>query len=817
MTRKRMMFVAMALFAFIGTAIAAPPVTNYANVGNWVYGVYSSTVGTLKVYKTSAIAVTIDGSAATANRTITLPDGAVTLTTGTMVATSGATFTGTVKLNDSVNLVLGTGNDLTVVHDGTNTSATSAVGDLIVDNTDVDDQIILRVGTDTTATGFEFRNNSDSPILNVKGDGSVSETAMASFDLSPSGIASLRGGGVSTFGDDTGYLSFDGLGAVTETGITNFGLSPTGTLTLQGGGASKYGDDVATLDFDGAGAVGETAMTSFAITPSGAITFTAGAASTWSSSAGGLSLTSADSATWQLSGSAGGNLTLAIDSVNAGAGEGRLTVSADEQIDINDGTLNLTLDGGSISETGLVNADLTGTGTMTVAGGGVSNYGDDVAKVRFDGAGAVSLTGVTTLEVDASGLVTIESSGGGLSMGADPIAQAVNIATGAAARVVTIGNAATGSIAIDSGVGALSLTSDVSSTWQISGNAVGNQTLALDAVNAGAGEGRLTLSADEQINLNDGTGDLQFDSGVVTETGMVSVDFTPSGAVTLRGGGASQFGDDTGYVAFDGAGAASTSGVTTLDVDSSGAIQINSSGAAVSVANDNVAQGLNLGTAGARPILIGSAAAASVGIDAGVGAASLTSDTTITLTAGSSIANVGRVTTTDGVAAGTARVVGGRAYSAVAASTAITGATETEANFDSSYSIPADTLKAGTVLSYDFQGIHTATTGTETHDILVKLGSTTIASKATIDPANSDIFSGRCSVTIRTAGVGGTMVGTCQMSFGASGTAAPVEYYLPETAVDTTGALVAAIAIDRQGAATDGDSARLDIMNVRIE
>lgn len=457
MTRKRFILVAMALLAIIGTAIAAPPITNYSNVGNWVYGVYSNTAGTLKLYKTSAIAVTIDGSAATANRTITLPDGAVTLSTGTMVATSGATFTGTVKLNDSVNFVLGTGNDLTAVHNGTDTSFTSAVGDLIFDNTDTNDQMIFRAGTDTSATGFEFRNNSDSPILNITADGAVGETAMSSIDLSPSGAMALRGGGASTFGDDTGYWSFDGAGAVSEAGMTTFSVTPS----------------------------------------------------------------------------------------------------------------------------------------------------------------------------------------------------------------------------------------------------------------------------------------------------------------------------------------------STLDLDAGGAVSIDSSAAAISIGGDAVAQALNVGTGGARTITVGNTAA--------------------------SVAVASRMTTTDGVSGGTARVVGGRAYSAVAASSAITGATETEANFDSNYTIPADTLKAGTVISYDFQGIHTATTGNETHDILVKLGGTTIASKSTIDPADNDIFAGHCTITIRTAGAGGTMVALCSMGFGASGSTSPQHYYLASTAVNTTVTNVAAIAIDRQGAATDGDSARLDIMNVRVE
>ena len=51
----------------------------------------------------------------------------------------------------------------------------------------------------------------------------------------------------------------------------------------------------------------------------------------------------------------------------------------------------------------------------------------------------------------------------------------------------------------------------------------------------------------------------------------------------------------------------------------------------------------------------------------------------------------GRLTTTDGVASGTAKVIGGLAYSNVAASSAVTS-TSAETAFDAHYNIPANTL-----------------------------------------------------------------------------------------------------------------------------
>lgn len=151
----------------------------------------------------------------------------------------------------------------------------------------------------------------------------------------------------------------------------------------------------------------------------------------------------------------------------------------------------------------------------------------------------------------------------------------------------------------------------------------------------------------------------------------------------------------------------------------------------------------------------------------------------------------------------------------VAASTAITGATETETAFDQAVSIPANLLEAGTVLRVRAQGIYTSTTGSETHSLIVKIGATTIVTLATIDPANSDIFYFDLLVQVRTAGETGTLVATgtvLAQAQTAVGTAKPV--FLASTAIDTTVANSVAVYIDRQGTATDSDSARLDILTV---
>ena len=61
---------------------------------------------------------------------------------------------------------------ITAASGGTTVEVGTAGGDFIIDNTDQDKKIVMRLGTDTSATAFEVRNNSDAVKFAVGGDGS---------------------------------------------------------------------------------------------------------------------------------------------------------------------------------------------------------------------------------------------------------------------------------------------------------------------------------------------------------------------------------------------------------------------------------------------------------------------------------------------------------------------------------------------------------------------------------------------------------------------------------------------------------------------
>lgn len=153
-------------------------------------------------------------------------------------------------------------------------------------------------------------------------------------------------------------------------------------------------------------------------------------------------------------------------------------------------------------------------------------------------------------------------------------------------------------------------------------------------------------------------------------------------------------------------------------------------------------------------------------------------------------------------------------YSSVAASAAISNTT-TETAFDKSVSIPADTLKAGDVIRVRLQAVATATNGTDTLDVQLRLGTTDILATGAVDVANGDIAFIDADITIRTIGAGGTMVAAGHTAIGVPGTVTAKPKFMASTAIDTTAA-ISVNASATWSVANAGNSVRLDVMNVQI-
>jgi predicted RecA/RadA family phage recombinase len=168
--------------------------------------------------------------------------------------------------------------------------------------------------------------------------------------------------------------------------------------------------------------------------------------------------------------------------------------------------------------------------------------------------------------------------------------------------------------------------------------------------------------------------------------------------------------------------------------------------------------------------------------------------------------------TTANILLRTAASAHGRLFEQIVPSTAVANTT-VETAFDQSYTIPANTLRAGDKLRIRGQVIATATNSTDTLTVKLKIGATVIAVTAAVDVANSDIAYFDAEVVIRTDGANGTFVATGTEALGTPGTVTAKPFNLASTAIDTTAAQ--AVTMSATWSVTNaGDSCRSDQLSL---
>lgn len=179
----------------------------------------------------------------------------------------------------------------------------------------------------------------------------------------------------------------------------------------------------------------------------------------------------------------------------------------------------------------------------------------------------------------------------------------------------------------------------------------------------------------------------------------------------------------------------------------------------------------------------------------------------------------GRLTTTDAVSSGTARVVGGRAFSAVSASDNLLASAGGSAHVDhaQTYSIPASTLKANSVIRIKGMVRVTDASGTDTLETKWYLGSTTLATTTAFDPdAADDFVMFEFEGTCRSApGAAVEITGVFKWATLDGSTLARSEGILAPTNFATNGALVVKVS-SKWSSTTASTNARLEMLNVDI-
>ena len=382
---------------------------------------------------------------------------------------------------------------------------------------------ILSVGSITAASGLAMNlgtctilsdtNAADSIYLHT--DAGVNETVRlrshqgtgndAVFLQADAGGVAVRGGlaGADSISlnatNAAGGITVDyGTGGLAITGANGAFIVETGTAAVTIG-ADLVAKAVSLGNATGASSLALAAGTgNFAATSTALMTL---------DSVGDLSINSST-----------GDVNLATDNiaqlVNLGIGAAIKTVTigntnATSQVIVDCGTLGVSL-GASANAHPVVVGSTNTTSALTLQAG----------------TGATTVTAGGIFDVNAVGAVTIDSTGGTLSLGAGADANGIAIGTGAAARLITVGNNTGGtSVVIDVGTGAFDL--GITATDHITrlGSVTGGSALTLRT-----GTDALTFTAGGTFDVN--------------ATGLTTIDST--GGIISIGNGADAFGLNLG-------------------------------------------------------------------------------------------------------------------------------------------------------------------------------------------------------------------------------------------------------------------------------
>jgi hypothetical protein len=279
------------------------------------------------------------------------------------------------------------------------------------------------------------------------------------------------------------------------------------------------------------------------------------------------------------------------------------------------------------SGTGALNVGTDAT-VHTVTVGSTTGAADTVIQ---SGTGNTSITSTGTIDLDATGNVSMNSTAGTLNVGNDADAFAINVGTGAAARVITVGNVTGASqVVLNSGTAGIQLTS--------------------------TGAGDITIDSDDTVLIDaDGVLELNSSAGVIgigndADAFAINVGTGAAARVITMGNvtGATQVVLNSGTAGVSinstGAGDIECAAGDAIRLDAVGVLELNSSAGIIGIGNDADAFAINVGTgAAARTITMGNVTGATaLALNAGTGAIAITAtNSAISLNSGTGAVNIG--------------------------------------------------------------------------------------------------------------------------------------------------------------------------------
>lgn len=186
----------------------------------------------------------------------------------------------------------------------------------------------------------------------------------------------------------------------------------------------------------------------------------------------------------------------------------------------------------------------------------------------------------------------------------------------------------------------------------------------------------------------------------------------------------------------------------------------------------------------------------------------------VTSTGSEAVTALQRLTTTDGVTAGTARIIGGKVFSSVGVSGAVAAQAET-IYATNQYTIPANTLKAGTVIKV--RAVGTIGTANGTFEVRGRLGGVAgvlvFDTGTSITPSNGDRFHVDVLISTIDSGATGHVQAMATWSIGTVATATMRHDARASVAIDTTASQVLCLT---QQLGTGAGSTTLDQLYVEV-
>lgn len=394
-----------------------------------------------------------DFGGAGSGRSITVDSGALVLSqakttenTGTLsIVYAASAFTGTansINVDWSAASSFSNGSDIygAKIVGATNAGAGNSVGLRIASfDVGIENTCSLAQSGASVFTG-NVSQTTGTYTYNVAASAYLIDSASYSIDSTSASNVSVTGGNLTLSTLTSGTL------AVTSAGALNL-TSAAASAWAHSGGAFSITSTSQSMTLATA------TSGTLAVTSAGALNLTSAAASTWAHSGGALAITST-SQNFTLSTATSGTLAVtsagALNHTSAAASTwthsgGAFAINSTSQsltlATVTSGTMALT-------SAGALNATSAAASTWTHSGGAwaLTSTSQNVTIstvtsgiIALTSAGALNLSS-TTGDWQGSGALTIDSTGGAISIGSDADAQAMNWGTGAAARTLTYGN-----------------------------------------------------------------------------------------------------------------------------------------------------------------------------------------------------------------------------------------------------------------------------------------------------------------------------------------------------------------------------------------